>query len=299
MLKKLKNNKLLAIKATVTLALVAGVFVGISTTRNDLHNSSVMIVNRAMTSGGTGIVYRSTPRKSYVLTNAHVCRVVEKGGVVVTPNGQYQVNSIKKSLQSDLCVLTVLNDLKVNTMLAKKAPKLYDEVKVSGHPALMPNIVAPGHLSGSAILPVLSELRACNDEDMQNPDTLLYCIFFGGVPVIKFFESTLVSSTIMPGSSGSGVYNASNKLIGVVFAGSGDFGYGWIVPYEQVKNFLEAEEPSLQETAIDQRLFMSPKENTSTNTTKALVEKCRVEGNSDPKIKFICSLITKDMLWRN
>lgn len=264
-------------------------------TKNNMHDNSVMITNRSMNHGGTGIVLKSEAHKSQVLTNDHVCKVVKEGGVVITSKGVFQVNSIKESQQSDLCMLTVLDDLKTNTTVSVKAPSLYDNVTVSGHPALMPNIQSKGHLSGRTIIPVMMGFRPCTDADLDGPDSL-YCAFFGGVPLVRFFESVLVSATIMPGSSGSGVYNSSNELIGVVFAGQGDFGYGWTVPYEQVKNFLNVESNSLNDQLIDQSLVVNSK---SSEEHRNLVVKCAKERFTDPKINEVCSLISRDMVFRN
>jgi V8-like Glu-specific endopeptidase len=47
--------------------------------------------------------------------------------------------------------------------------------------------------------------------------------FVGGIPDIMQYDSTLVTATIMPGSSGSGVYNENKELAGVVFAGRANF----------------------------------------------------------------------------
>lgn len=259
-----------------------------------LHNTSVKITNREMNHGGTGIILKSSANKSIVLTNAHVCEVVKDGGVVITETGKYQVNSTKISKVSDLCVLTVLSDLYYQTKLADKAPTMYDDVLVAGHPALMPNIISKGHLSGKDILQVMTGLTPCTSDDMaENP---MICMFLGGIPVIKSFDSRLVSATIMPGSSGSGVYNTSNELIGVVFAGQGDFGYGWTVPYEQVKNFLETEQTTLEDKLAKQEISLKSPEQ---NKIKEAILKCsNLAYKNDKKLKEICSIISRDVTWR-
>lgn len=291
------TKRSLAVKALgATLLVIAGLQVYKNHTHsNNLHVSSVMITNREMNHGGTGIVFKSTAHKSYVLTNGHVCKVVDNGGVVVSPLGIYQVTSVKKSTQSDLCMLTVDDNLKARTDVAQDPPDLYDDVKVVGHPALMPNIISTGHLSGRAILPVMMGLRPCTDEDFKGENGLI-CMFLGGLPQIRYFESVLVSATIMPGNSGSGVYNSSNKLIGVVFAGSGDFGYGWTVPYEQLRNFLDTEEPALKPTLINQEASLGGGSAKASN--EELIKKCIKAKNKNRAVDEICSMISRDMVWR-
>lgn len=262
---------------------------------NPLHNTSVKITNREMNHGGTGIILKSSSNKSEVLTNAHVCEVVKEGGVVITETGKYQVNSTKISQVSDLCILTVLSDLYYSTKLAAKTPQMYDEIAVVGHPALMPNIISKGHLSGKDILQVMTGIKPCTEEDMaENP---LVCVFIGGIPVVKSFESRLVSSTIMPGSSGSGVYNTNNELIGVVFAGQGDFGYGWTVPYEQVKNFLETEQSTLTDVLSKQEISLNKTDQQA--KLKEAIAKCSKSAfKNNDKLKDICNILSRDNTWR-
>lgn len=264
--------------------------------KTDLHSTSVMITNREQNHGGTGIILSSGSEKSYVLTNAHVCKVVATGGVVVTNSGGvFQVNSVRISEVSDLCILSVLNDLKSNTYISKTGPEMYDGVQVSGHPALMPNIISRGHVSGQAIIQVMTGFRPCTPEDQQ--DNALICAFMGGMPVIKSYQSRLVSATIMPGSSGSGVYNSSRQLIGVVFAGSGDFGYGWTVPYEQLVNFVQNESPKIPETLIKQELQLNTQIKNILNVKDLLIKCSKLDSTTDKKIRNLCTIISRDVLW--
>lgn len=266
-----------------------------SSTRTDVHNTSVMITNREQNHGGTGIIFKSTTEKSYVLTNAHVCKLVENGGLVLTnTGGTFQVNSVKISEVSDLCMLTVLNNLKYDTYLAKRSPELYDDVMISGHPALMPNIISKGHLSGQSIIQVMTGIRPCTQEEQE---TSLICAFVGGMPIVKSYQSRLVSATIMPGSSGSGVYSKSHKLIGVVFAGQGDFGYGWTIPYEQVVNFILNESTKMPDTLVKQELQLSGQTNTKINVKDLLVKCAKLDSNTDKTIKTVCSILSRDTLW--
>ena len=290
-----KEKKILLGILTVVLGLLVA---HIYSPGNDLHNNSVMITNREQTSGGTGIILKSGPHKSEVLTNNHVCKLVaHNGGLVVTTFGTFQVNSTKPSALSDLCILTVLDNLYLNTKLASKAPKLYSDVKISGHPALMPNIISIGHLAGRDIIPVMTEIRACKDIDIQRDP--LMCAFMGGIPVVKYYESVLTSATIMPGSSGSGIYNNSNKLIGVVFAGQGNFGYSWTVPYEQVKLFVEKEAPSLYENLVSQEQNVSGgQREEAKDKIKEATEKCATTKVTNQLVKKVCSILSYDMVWR-
>ena len=292
----MKQNKLA--KGLILSGVLLLGYAYLQTKKNDIRANAVMITNREMNHGGTGLILSSQKHKSWILTNDHVCKVVKNGGgLVISNKGKYQANSMIESQQSDLCLLSVLDDLKINTRISSTAPKFYDDVSVSGFPALMPNIISKGHLSGRSVISVVIGITPCTEDDIKNNGMM--CLFVGGIPVIKNYESVLTSATIMPGNSGSGVYNSEQDLIGVVFAGSGDLGYSWTVPYEQVVNFLAEDSKTLEEQLIDQRLQLEVKSNGETKAElKTVIDKCKNEHPTDEKLEELCSLISNDMIWR-
>jgi len=291
-------------KKLTTLQLVGGYLVLLGLTgfvlhnihsKTNIHENSVMITNRAMNHGGTGIILKSTKNETTILTNDHVCKVVKgAGGVVRTSFGDFQVSSILESQLSDLCLLTVADDFGINTKVSNTAPQFYDKAVISGHPALMPNVLSFGHFSGRRIIQVMTGFRPCTDEEKVDPMIGMVCGFFGGYPVIKSYESVLVTATIMPGSSGSGVYNKNQQLSGVVFAGSGELGYAWTVPYEQVINFLEVESPTLKRQNLDNIMELVTSQDDSKRIVNVL-EKC-ITAKEDIIVRY-CAILRKDMLW--
>ena len=259
---------------------------------SDPRTASVMITNLAMNHGGTGIILSSSKNGSSILTNDHVCKVVKYGGVVRAQTGDYQVESVIESQLSDLCLVYVADNLHVRTNVSKSAPRMYDQALISGHPALLPNVLTYGHFSGRQIITVMTGFKPCTEEDLQDPAKMLPCAFFGGIPVVKAYESVLVTATIMPGSSGSGVYNSSNELVNVVFAGQGDLGYAWTVPYEQVINFLNNEVPVSAKTIATKELGAGKEDE-----SKRLVDiknKCRTA--TDEEIINICNVLKRDVI---
>lgn len=281
-------------------ALVTGLYMlfgSVSTSSNptDITKNAVMIVNKAMNHGGTGIIYQSKKEGTLILTNDHVCRAISNGGFVKTTENQYQVQSMLESQVSDLCLVYVPSNLKQNTKVATESPETFSPEKVSGHPALMPTVISSGHFSERNIITVMTGTRPCTAEDANDPLNSLYCGFFGVVPVLKSYESVLVTSTIMPGSSGSGVYNSNNELSGVVFAGQGDFGYAWIVPHDQVVQFLNKETITGKWKTIDQTLNQSATEEGKKTTTKELLKKC--VNATKVEVLGICSVLKRDVMW--
>lgn len=275
-----------------------------SAPKNDIRAASVMIMNRSMNHGGTGSVIQSSSSQSTILTNDHVCRAVKSGGVVKNKHGVYQIEYMIESQVSDLCLVVVRDNLHINLKISDSAPKMYDHALVSGHPALMPNVISEGHFSGRQIIEVMTGIRPCTDEELKS-EIGIVCMFLGGIPIVKSYESVLVTATIMPGSSGSAIYNSDMELAGVVFAGSQGFGYAWTVPYEQVLNFLYDEHTKLPKYVISQEIDLFKKEDESKRMKAAWV-KCDSKNELDKitntkAIELInnwCAILKKDVTWR-
>jgi S1-C subfamily serine protease len=169
---------------------------------------------------------------------------------------------------------------------------------ISGHPALMPNVVTTGHFSGRKVIAVMKGLKPCTAEQANDPGTALLCMIVGGIPDVVQYDSTLVTATIMPGSSGSGVYNSDKELAGVAFAGSENFGFAWTVPYESMKNFIDFESKTLEAKRPDNSVDFTGADNSKKDTEEAMIEKLRsVCGGADRiKIKDTCRLVDQNMI---
>lgn len=212
----------------------------------DSHPSSftVMVTRMDERSGGSGSVVFSSRDKSIVLTNAHVCDVLNKdGGLVKKEDGtKYMVTGYKKSEFHDLCAVWVAADLGGTVKLAEVSPKSYSEAVITGHPALLPNIINRGSFGERKVIDILVGMKECNEKNVKNEEDAMLCMLVGGLPIIKSFESVVVSAMIMAGSSGSAVLNSNGELSGVVFAGQGQgLSYAFIVPFEYVSIFLREE----------------------------------------------------------
>lgn len=191
--------------------------------------------------GGTGVIYKSSPKGSIILTNAHICEAIATGGKVL--NGEvYTITKYKISKRHDLCYLFVKEDLKINTVIAESAPTRYTKVFITGHPHLYPHIVSEGYVSGTGFQVIAMNTRACTKEE-QDKDPIT-CIFEGYTTgAIRL--STLVSALISPGSSGSGVFNKQGELVGLAFAARGDIGYALVVPWMYLEQFVNVESKKL------------------------------------------------------
>lgn len=253
--------------------------------------TSVMITRYDGRSGGSGVIISSNKNSSQILTNAHVCEVIKNGGIVRSDSAKGIVKSYKISEIHDLCLISTNNNFNVNTVVANEAPEIYEDAIVAGHPHLLSTIVTKGHFSQKNLISILTGTKKCTDSDFLNPRTSGFCNFFGIIPIIKTYEAQVASCTIMPGSSGSPVFNSKGEIAGLVFAGSGDFGYAQIVPYEYITSFLENELPMLKEKIpvdLDTDEFEDKTQ---------FFKKCSEHVPED--IKTICELASKSLLLLN
>lgn len=265
----------------------------LSSSKEQAISSTVMITNLAGNSGGTGVVVSNSTTESEVLTNAHVCGLLKtNGGLVHAENGL--VVSPSKYLISkthDLCMVVVNANLGASTKIATTAPTVYSDSAAIGHPALMPTVVSRGHFSKRQIIQVMLGFQPCTAEDMSDDKIAGYCLFFGGIPLIKTFTAQLSSTTIMPGSSGSAVYNDKWELSGLVFAGQGELGYAYIVPYEYVAKFLGENIRGQNREAFTTIDYMMSFKKTSQpeKSIKDVIKKC--EKSSVKEVEDVCKLL--------
>lgn len=251
--------------------------------------TTAMITNMERNSGGSGVVLESNPSESLVLTNSHVCEVAKKGGMVHTETKSAIIVSFKQSEAHDLCLIKVKSDLGINTELASSAPAAFSKASVAGHPLLLPTIITDGHFSHKMVIPVLFRIKKCEQEDLEGDNAFL-CMFFGGIPMIRIFEAQAVSATIQPGSSGSAVFNENGQISGLVFAGSGQLAYAFVVPHEYIKYFVEVEVNTLKETTSS--LEFSPFD--EIEAKRKIKSSCANAGSIPEEAKNICNIIQRD-----
>lgn len=264
----------------------------------DSHPSSftVMVTRMDEQSGGSGSVVYSSRDKSVVLTNAHVCDVLnKKGGLVKKEDGtKYMVTAYKKSEFHDLCAVWVAADLGQTVNLADKSPKSYTEAIITGHPALLPNIINKGSFGERKIVEIMVGIKECTKQNIKTEEDAVLCFLIGGIPVIKTYESVVVSAMIMAGSSGSAVLDQNGKLAGVVFAGQGGgLSYAFVVPYEYVSIFIN------EELKVPTQLTRVPLEGKEAESHEEVLEakrKLLSECKKDNKvINKICATLSTDI----
>jgi S1-C subfamily serine protease len=287
-------------KLVLTIFAILAAVIGVAelTSSGDRTKASVMITTRSLDHGGTGTILQSSNQGSYILTNAHVCEVVKDGGVVTANHQQYQVDAYQESPTNDLCMIYVQQNLHESTKISHRAPRLNADATAVGHPALMPTVISEGKFSEHSIINVIIGFKPCTAEDQADPLKGLLCAFLGGIPIERSYDSQLVSATIMPGSSGSAVYNTSNRLVGVVFAGQGDFGYAWTMPYQAVTRFLYRELRRDGWTYVDQSSVFGVKSEARNVDIYTAMNKCKtLRTIPNDEVARICNILKRDVVY--
>lgn len=265
-------------------------------TDEELARVTVMVTRLDGRSGGSGVVLNSSKNGSDVLTNMHVCAVVKNGGKLTTDRQSANVTSYRISEVHDLCLIHTTTDLNVATRVATSAPLAYSSAAVTGHPNLLPSLITRGMFSQRVTIPIMYGVRECTDKEWDS-ELGLVCLFMGGIPIIKIFEAGVISPTIMPGSSGSAVFNKDGEIAGLVFAGAGDLSYGFIVPQEYIKNFLNNELENLPVQLPNNELSivdMMKKESTNSAKIKEFKESC-TKNIENVQVKRICDLVSRSI----
>lgn len=264
-------------------------------TNEELRNFAVMIVNSEMSSGGTGSILRSSNNGSLILTNRHVCEVVQHGGYIIKDRLRVKVVSYQEYDKHDLCLIKVKLNLGVNIKVATVEPKMAEASAVSGFPRLYPNTITRGHFSDKLIVRVMVGEEECTEEEYL---TNVMCMFFGIKPIVKPFKAQHTSNLIQPGNSGSAVLNSKGELAGVVFAGSGDLGWALIVPHEFVVDFIKNRKqyPSIKP---EKDLFMLDKEaQDNMDSLEKFNLMCKLTLFKPKQIKELCQNLYFDRLHR-
>lgn len=257
----------------LTLPTVTFASVKVPKTPLSLSEVTVMISDKSKKSGGSGVIFRSGESSSLILTNSHVCEGFERGGVVTASTGEYAIERFKRSKEHDICMVQVIANLGVSTRLADKSPSFGDEIRISGHPNLLPVMTTVGHSSKNLEITMLVGQEKCSDEEVESNPFL--CIFFGGMPVIKNYTAMSSSVMIAPGNSGSGVFNSRGEIVGLAFAGVGrGISHGLIVPLDHIRRFTSVEYPKLKWTEANssRRWSDSSKKNTTMTSTFRLTK---------------------------
>lgn len=205
------------------------------------RKSVVMLTNLTRNSGGTGFYVKGASGKTYIMTNGHVCRLKESGTILSNDGENIDtVEVIAEYENNDLCILTAPE--RASAISLASSVRNTENIYVMGHPLLEPKTLTKGQLAGGMTIDVLQgiDMPNCKGKTYREvPLEGLLRFFYGGsFACVRTTTAHIITANILPGNSGSPVLNTYGHVVGVVYAGQQGSGRGFIVPLEEVKDFL-------------------------------------------------------------
>jgi S1-C subfamily serine protease len=213
--------------------------------------------------GGTGFQVEAPSGTSYILTNSHVCELVDKQNsakeVMVVTQGPITMKRrvLAVSDRSDLCLLEGVPAVK--GLELGSAPKTGDWLYTVGHPQLGLLTMLEGEVRGAQDISivhhamktgnkVIDGITSASDEPcdlakehVETQDLDLFGVKLGTakVCVTVTIGAYTTSISTFPGSSGSPAVDAAGKVVGVVFAANDLTHWGFVVSNNDVRVFLK------------------------------------------------------------
>ena len=191
--------------------------------------------------GGTGFSVRSPSGEVYTMTNSHVCALANSDGLLHADSplweGARSIKVMSVSKTADLCLLEPIHEL--TPVLAAQSLDTARRLYAYGHPRLSGQTLSEGFVVERKDIDLADEdtpLDQCNGPG-RRVEVVQNFIFAAPMCIVKR-DAWLTSLVIHPGSSGSPVVNDAGNLVGVMFAGMSDTGYGAMVPVERVLEFF-------------------------------------------------------------
>ena len=243
----IKRKRMIGVASAVG-AIILAVLFG-SSVLEDVHlaylralsNWTVKITNTEGNAGATGFVAKGKSGRKYIITNGHVCGLNEDGKLSVYYRGDRYIEHVLKLYDyNDLCAIEAPSTIILPVHIAFNY-SLGERVYAVGHPLLQPKTVTEGELSG--LVGVNIVVKANPEEgECKGPTYKIipFDIDFMGITSICIRTLTAQASTlsIQPGNSGSPIVNIFGSVVGVAFASNESGTRSYVVPLEDLKDFL-------------------------------------------------------------
>lgn len=190
----------------------------------------------------SGEQVRAPSGVDYILTASH-CKVLEVDGSIDTVTEDGRVLSrriIAEDPNSDLMLLEGLPNLQGIDMASASFPG--EHIKTYTHGRGLDTYKTEGFIIQRRKIQIdlfIIDHDEKNEEDCKMPKHRIYegGGFFGVFEICSMVvEEEFITAMVVPGSSGGLVVDNGGYLVGIVSAGSGEFGL--IVPLKEIRSFL-------------------------------------------------------------
>jgi len=268
----LKRTSLFLVRTTlIILIATAGYSLHHDYLRHSIGIRTVKVLSPSGRSGGSGFFVKAASGKTYIMTNAHVCRLNKKNQLnVITKLSQGSMvrNIVKVFDKHDLCLIETVGNIEG----IEVSDDLIDGqlVNILGHPKLQPLTVSNGEYIGQKTIDVIVSMslskKKCNmiggrlmkseliqdmnvyldDNVLVRRDEIKDIIkdvlrgFFPQNYCVKTHNASQITVYSRGGSSGSPVVDYFGNVIGVLFAGNTQDQFeSYMVPLSSIKDFLK------------------------------------------------------------
>lgn len=199
---------------------------------SDLAQSVVML--HTSKGGGTGFLTRGKSGKPVLVTNWHVCRLVENGALIAERAKEFEIPVRPRMMDTehDLCVL---DPAPGKVIKLGKEPHKFSAIYIMGHPLLKPLTPSFGLFSGEIRDTIVYPIE--DSGECAKGGTAVGGFFGIGCAVTMDLGDT--TAPIFPGNSGSPAVDANGDLIGVINSSDGRTGWGAFIPLRYVRAILD------------------------------------------------------------
>lgn len=205
------------------------------------NRNVLMITNEAGTGGGTAFYVKGPSGKTYVMTNNHICVLVQKQKLVLHSYSgkKFPVKVIKTDEAKDLCIIETSS--KQGLYLAQTSA-LYQQYHLFGNPHLYRWVHEKGEFFDIGNISLVHHIitpedSKCDEKYMRKE--MINMFFFNLEVCMTIHPSMLSNIKSFPGNSGSPILNDNGDVVGVLFAGDNRTNYGFVIPLSTVKEFLK------------------------------------------------------------
>ena len=200
-----------------------------------------MVTDRKERGGGTGFAVTAPSGKSYILTNAHICKMENRRKVLkVRQAGMNRFvpkRIIERSRRTDLCLIEGFPN-SGGLQLADNV-RLRESITFVGHPLLNPIVVRQGEILARQSIDIVDDLSRARCRpprykmkkiDMNRGPKRRMCV--------ESVDSYITDVEVYGGSSGSAAVDKFGQVVGIVFATDTRSNWGAIIPLDHIKSFL-------------------------------------------------------------